>query len=208
MSAEIRVANYEKYTTGNTGLLIIDPYNDFMSEGGKLFEQSKEVREKYNTLDNMRQIIAAVRAAGIRVFIVPHRRSTPTDRQFWKFPTAIQLRNTNLQIFGRGTWGGEFNPLYGPKEGDIIIHEHFSQSGFANTDLDLQLKQHGISHIILIGMMANTCLESTGRYGMELGYHVTLVKDATAAYSLKALSMHMRSMAQPLHMRSTQPGNY
>jgi nicotinamidase-related amidase len=60
-------------------------------------------------------------------------------------------------------------------------------SGFANTDLDLQLKQHGVRRIVLTGMIANTCLESTGRFGMELGYHVTLVKDATAAFSREAM---------------------
>jgi nicotinamidase-related amidase len=32
-------------------------------------------------------------------------------------------------------------------------------------------------------MIANTCIEATTRLGMELGYHVTLVKDATAAFS-------------------------
>jgi nicotinamidase-related amidase len=37
--------------------------------------------------------------------------------------------------------------------------------------------------VILVGFIANTCVESTGRYAMELGYHVTLVKDATAAFS-------------------------
>ncbi|RWA52276.1 hypothetical protein AU476_18095 [Cupriavidus sp. UYMSc13B] len=31
-------------------------------------------------------------------------------------------------------------------------------------------------------MLANTCIESTVHYAMELGYHVTLVKDATAAF--------------------------
>jgi nicotinamidase-related amidase len=36
-------------------------------------------------------------------------------------------------------------------------------------------------------MVANTCIESTGRFGMELGYHVTLVKDATAAFSREAM---------------------
>jgi len=30
------------YTKEHTALLIIDPYNDFMSEGGKLFERTKE----------------------------------------------------------------------------------------------------------------------------------------------------------------------
>jgi nicotinamidase-related amidase len=65
--------------------------------------------------------------------------------------------------------------------------EHWGSSGVANTDLDLQLKQHGIRRIVLIGMIANTCLESTGRFGRELGYHVTLVKDATAVFSQEAM---------------------
>jgi nicotinamidase-related amidase len=32
-------------------------------------------------------------------------------------------------------------------------------------------------------MIANICIEAAGRLGMELGYHVTLIKDATAAFS-------------------------
>jgi Isochorismatase family len=36
-------------------------------------------------------------------------------------------------------------------------------------------------------MIANTCIEATGRSAMELGYHVTLVKDATAAFSPEAM---------------------
>jgi len=63
-----------------------------------------------------------------------------------------------------------------------VVHEHWGSSGFANTDLDFLLKQHGISHVILVGLLANTCVETTGRYAQELGYHVTLVKDATAAF--------------------------
>jgi nicotinamidase-related amidase len=82
-----------------------------------------------------------------------------------------------------GGWGGEFNPEFGPQKGDVIIKEHWAQNGFANTDLDLQLKQHCIQKIVLVGLVANSCIESTGRFGMELGYHVTLVKDATAAFS-------------------------
>ena len=51
------------------------------------------------------------------------------------------------------------------------------------TDLDVQLKQRGFQKIILVGMVANTGIESTARFGTELGYHVTLIKDATAAFS-------------------------
>jgi hypothetical protein len=34
--------------------------------------------------------------------------------------------------------------------------EHWCSSGFANTDLDLQLKNHGIHKLIVVGLIANT----------------------------------------------------
>jgi nicotinamidase-related amidase len=94
-----------------------------------------------------------------------------------------QIRANEDQDFAAGTWGGEFHPEFGPREGDVIVLEHWAQSGFANTDLDSQLKQHGIQKIILVGMIANTCIEATGRFGIELGYHVTIIKDAIAAFN-------------------------
>ena len=61
--------------------------------------------------------------------------------------------------------------------------EHWCSSGFANTDLDLQLKKHGMHQLIVIGLRANTCIDSTVRYAAELGYDVTLVKDAIGSRS-------------------------
>jgi nicotinamidase-related amidase len=34
--------------------------------------------------------------------------------------------------------------------------------------------------LIVVGLIAHTCVEATVRYAAELGYEVTLVKDATA----------------------------
>jgi ureidoacrylate peracid hydrolase len=34
-----------------------------------------------------------------------------------------------------------------------------------------------------MGLIAHTCVESTVRFAAELGYEVTVVKDATASYS-------------------------
>ncbi len=64
-----------------------------------------------------------------------------------------------------------------------MAQEHWCSSGFANTDLDLQLKRHGIQRLIVAGLIAHTCVESTVRFAVELGYEVTLLKDATADYS-------------------------
>jgi hypothetical protein len=46
-----------------------------------------------------------------------------------------------------------------------------AQSGFANTDLDMQLKQHGIENIVLVGMVANTFVECNGD-GMHAAHDV------------------------------------
>jgi nicotinamidase-related amidase len=47
----------------------------------------------------------------------------------------------------------------------------------------LQLKRHGIHRLIVIGLIAHTCIEATVRFAAELGYDVTVVKDAVADYS-------------------------
>ena len=64
-----------------------------------------------------------------------------------------------------------------------MAHEHWCSGGFANTDLDLQLKRHGIQRPIVTGLVAHTCVESTVRQAVELGYNVTVAKDATADYA-------------------------
>jgi ureidoacrylate peracid hydrolase len=64
-----------------------------------------------------------------------------------------------------------------------VAQEHWCSSGFANTDLDLQLKKHGIHKLIVIGLIAHTCVETTVRFAAELGYESTVVKDATSDYS-------------------------
>ncbi|MFI0843706.1 isochorismatase family cysteine hydrolase [Mesorhizobium sp. IMUNJ 23232] len=171
------------YPRERTALLFVDPYNDFLSEGGKVFPRVKAVADENGLLNNLRRLDGAIRAAKIQVVIVPHRRWEPGDYESWDHPNPTQKSIMHRHSFARGEWGGDWHPDFAPKEGDIVVHEHWGQSGFANTDLDMQLKQKDISHVIVVGLLANTCIESTGRYAMELGYHVTLVRDATAAFS-------------------------
>lgn len=173
--------------TERTALLFVDPYNDFLSEGGKLWPLAEAVAKEVGLLDNLRKITTAVRRAGLPIFIVPHHRAEVGDFEGWKHPTPYQLGAAKMQVFAAGTWGGEWHPDFAPQPGDTVIREHWGSSGFANTDLDFRLKQAGIGKVIVVGMLANTCIEGTSRFAAELGYHVTLVKDATAAASRDAM---------------------
>ncbi|MGX9889676.1 isochorismatase family cysteine hydrolase [Streptomyces sp. NPDC002276] len=170
-----------------TAILLVDPYNDFLSEGGKLWPRVKAIAEEVGLLDHLRQVISTARDQGLKIFFVPHNRWEPGDYVSFDFPTPYQLATAKAEAFAKGSWGGTFHDDFQPQPGDVVAHEHWGSSGFANTDLDLRLKQHGVRRIVLIGLVANTCIEATGRFGMELGYHVTLVKDATAAFSAEAM---------------------
>jgi len=166
-----------------TALLVVDPYNDFISEGGKIWDHIKGVAEANNCVPNMLQVLNAARGAGLRVFYALHHRYRPGDYETWKYIAPIQKAGWLRKSFEYGTWGGEIPPGFEPKPGDIVATEHWCSSGFANTDLDLQLKKHGIHQLIVIGLIAHTCIEATVRFAAELGYEVTMVKDATADYS-------------------------
>jgi ureidoacrylate peracid hydrolase len=127
---------------------------------------------------------ARSRASG---FYALHRRYHPGDYETWKYIAPIQKAAWARKSFEYGTWGGEIRPGFEPKPGEIVATEHWCSSGFANTDLDLQLKKHGIHQLIVVGLIAHTCIEATVRYAAELGYGVTMVKDATADYSDEAM---------------------
>jgi nicotinamidase-related amidase len=175
------------YDPSTTAILLIDPYNDFLADGGKLWPRVKAIAEDVNLLNHLREVVAAARARGLKIVFVPHHRWTLGDYVSFDNPSPYQLGSAKAQVFARDSWGGTFHDDFQPQPGDVVVGEHWGSSGFANTDLDLQLKQHGIRRVILVGMIANTCIEATGRFGTELGYHVTLVKDATAAFSPEAM---------------------
>ena len=166
-----------------TALLVIDPYNDFISEGGKLWERLKKVAEANRCVPHMLEVLTAARKAKLRVFFALHHRYRPGDYETWKYIAPIQKAAWLRKTFENGTWGGEIRSEFEPQPGDVVAQEHWGSSGFANTDLDLQLKKHGIHKLIIMGLIAHTCVESTVRYAAENGYDVTVVKDAIADYS-------------------------
>ena len=170
-----------------TALLCVDLYNDFLADGGKLYPWVKDIAAENGMHENLRRVVAESRRRGITVFHVPHHRWESGDYTDWKYPSPYQLGAAERQAFAKDTWGGTFHDDFPVEPGDVVATEHWASSGFPNTDLEHKLKRFGKEKIICVGLLANTCLEATARIGMELGFHVTLVRDATSARSPEAL---------------------
>ena len=134
-----------------TALLVIDPYNDFISEGGKVWDRLRTVAEANGRVPHMLRILNAARKAELRVFYALHHRYRSGDYETWKYLARIQQAAWGHKTFEYGTWGGEIRPEFSPQPGDIVALEHWCSSGFANTDLDLQLETHGDHLLIAVG---------------------------------------------------------
>jgi len=173
----------KSYSSQNTAILIVDPFDDFLSEGGKLWSKTKETVKGVNLIEKLKGILSAARSSGIKIVYVPHHQTEKGDYLDWKFRAPSHQHSSEHLLFEKGSWGGEFHPELLPKEGDLIAQSHWTGSGFANTNLDFLLKQHNIDHVVIVGMRANTCIDTSARYAVELGYHTTLLKDAIAAYN-------------------------
>ena len=61
------------------------------------------------------------------------------------------------------------------------------------TDLPEHLQRLGITHLVICGMTANLCCESTGRHAAEHGYDVTFLSDAIGAENMPAYEASITS---------------
>jgi hypothetical protein len=95
------------------------------------------------------------------------------------------------KMFLAGSWGADFHPDLRPQDGDTVLLPHKSCDVF-ETDLPIHLRQRGITHLVIAGMTANLCCESTGRHAMEKGYDVTFLSDAIGADNIPAYEAAIR----------------
>lgn len=164
-------------------LVVVDSYNDFLSEEGLSWSMLRLVAEENDLVGNLQSLISAARASDVQIAFAPHHRYREGSFSGRKYLNPGQHMQVASESFAEGRFGGQFYPGLGPETGDIVASEHMSSSGFAETDLHEQLAAGGISHLILAGCITNTCIEATARSGVDLGYHVTVVTDAVAAFS-------------------------
>ncbi|MEJ2004064.1 MAG: cysteine hydrolase family protein [Cyclobacteriaceae bacterium] len=86
------------------------------------------------------------------------------------------------------------SPLFPGKEGNEIkdevkplqhelIFEKKVNSAFIGTGLEDELKSLGIGSLVLAVLTVEHCVSSTARMASDLGFEVTVVADATAAFT-------------------------
>jgi len=172
-----------EYPSKNTALILVDPYNDFMSPKGKAWPLASKVTKQVNLIEHMQAVTKLCRDEDWVIAYAPHHRYKKGSFSDRKYLHPSQILQKMTSSFKANSFGSEFYPSFLPKEGDIISSEHDCSSGFTGTNLHEQLTKKRITHVVLAGFLSNTCIESTARSAIDLGYHVTLLDDAVSAWT-------------------------
>jgi nicotinamidase-related amidase len=70
-----------------------------------------------------------------------------------------------------------------PREGEVVIGKHHANA-FRDTDLLATLRNLGVTKLIVCGMQTHMCVEAAARAAADLGFEVTVVRDACATRAL------------------------
>lgn len=167
-----------------TALLVIDPVNDFLSEGGAGWELTEKTVKMNDVISHLKLAIEGARARGVAVLFGPmaYTAEDYANEQLQR-RSGINRLMFERKMFLAGSWGADFHPDLQPAAGDTVLLPHKSCDVF-QTDLPAHLRRIGITHLVIAGMMANLCCESTGRHAMEAGFDVTFLSDAIGAASV------------------------
>lgn len=180
------------YPRARTALLIIDPVNDFLSEGGAAWELTKGTVEHNDVVKHLRQAIDGARERGIPILFGPmaYTEEDYAEHALHK-RSGINRIMYERKMFLAGSWGADFHPDLQPSDGDIILAPHKGTDVFM-TDLPEHLARLGTSHLVIAGMTANLCCESTGRHAVERGFDVTYLSDAIGSESMPSYEAAIR----------------
>lgn len=180
-----------KVAPGNAALVVIDVQNDFCAPEGVFGKAGYDLSMVAPMVANLKRLIDGARGAGVPVLFVQAAYDPVYLPPTWYERNARM--NFDVPRCLTGSWGGDFYGI-APQQGDVIIRKH-RFSAFVDTELDLVLRSRDIKTVIATGVATNICVESTARDAFMRDYYVTLVDDASAAYSAEQHDSALKNIA-------------
>jgi ureidoacrylate peracid hydrolase len=165
-----------------TAVLVVDMQNGFLHPEGSLARASMGLSGSESAIEETAALLTAARADGLPVFYSRHVVSEGAPEMFpaWRAAAAPVLA-VEPRMLCRGTWDAEVLDRLAPHAHDMVIDKQ-RYDAFLDTGLDAALRERGVDHVVVAGVLTNVCVESTVRSGIDRRFDMAVATDATAAY--------------------------
>jgi nicotinamidase-related amidase len=160
---------------GHTAIVTQECQGAVVGPNAGLAVLAKEARRQ--ALPNIERLLPAAREAGVRiVHCLVQRR-----------PDGLG-GNHNAKIFAVGSGvdiapgspGASLLPELGPAPTDVVLHRSHGIGPMGGTDLDITLRNLGVSTIVAVGVSVNVAITNLVMDAVNRAYRVVVPRDAVA----------------------------
>ncbi|GAA2734281.1 cysteine hydrolase [Streptomyces nogalater] len=165
---------------GGTALVVVDLQNDFCVGPAGLARFGKDTAVLERAVAGCVRAVARAREHGVEVLFVrfvgdPRHQGAGwrlRDRTLGKRPKCLE-----------GSWGARFHAVV-PAPGERVFTKRACFDAFLSDGFEEHLRARDVSHLVLAGLYADVCVDTTARTAFQKGWHVTVLTDCTAALHL------------------------
>jgi nicotinamidase-related amidase len=176
-----------------SALILIEYVNDWLAPTGGINGQFQD-REQFDAaLANSKKVLEEARRRNMDVIHVTVRFE-PTYKVLGRGKYGLRKMMPDYRSFlGEQA---NFFPGFEPQDDEFVVSERAGgSSAFAGTTLDSYLRNNRIFDIYVMGFALRQCVESTVRNAHDLGYHTSVIYDASAAFTKQQQTSFLSDIA-------------
>jgi len=159
-----------------SALIVIDVQNWALADQARVANASFQRRLHDVVLPNLRRLIGAARETGAEVIYTVIENLTRDGRD-----RSLDYKISGIFV-GKGSWEAQVIDAIAPGDDEIVLGKT-SSSLFNSTNCDYLLRNLGVEHLIVGGLLTDQCVDHTIRDAADRGYRAICVHDACGTLS-------------------------
>ena len=172
----MRVDLAEIAAPGHTAIVTQELQGAVVGPNAGLAALANEARRE--ALPNIERLLPAARDAGVRVVHCLVQRRP--DGLGANHNAPIFMMGRKQVDISPGSEGATLLPEFGPAPDDVVLHRWHGVGPMGGTDLDVILRNLGVTTIVAVGVSVNIAITNLVMDAVNAAYRVVVPRDAVA----------------------------
>lgn len=169
-----------------TALLLVDVQNLEISPPIEREHPAFVADLRARLVPNIARLVAACRHADIEVVYTVIESLTRDGRD-----RSLDHKLSGILV-PKGAWEGRVIDAVAPLDDEIVLPKT-SSGVFNSTNIDYVLRNLGVRHLLVVGLLTDQCVDMAVRDGADRGYYAICVSDCCSTYTAERQANALRA---------------